>query len=265
MADNDENDQKCYIPDSTLVKFMGRKLRIEKMKEEIHLSTEASPSDSFKKEIRKNDRMKSHILDKFIFPSMANLTFFFECIAEYPELQKTFEDDIKELLGIKRNNPVSKIYGFMFSKLIDCILSWDVIHIKDPIRGRKNFRVDLMNVLQIIVANHFEEKISELNVPNTINILARNDMDRTWGWINMLKNSIGDQDELALRKDVKEIKKTIKELREYNKNNLKDSSRISILIDKHQSDIENHDAYIEKMLPGRTFEWAIKDLLRVDS
>jgi hypothetical protein len=51
---------------------------------------------------------------------MADLTFFFEAIALHPELQEIFENDIKNLLGVRHSG--SQEYGFMFINLIRSIM-----------------------------------------------------------------------------------------------------------------------------------------------
>ena len=76
---------------------MRLRLQREKDKRDPETTAEAF-SDKDKRKIRNLDRMKVYILNKHIFQAMANLTFFFESIAESPELQEVFEDDIKELL-----------------------------------------------------------------------------------------------------------------------------------------------------------------------
>ena len=38
---------------------------------------------------------------------MANLAFFFEVIARHPELEDVYGDDIRDLLGIRRNKSIS--------------------------------------------------------------------------------------------------------------------------------------------------------------
>lgn len=68
------------------------------------------------------DKEKVLILDKYIFPSMANLIFFFKSISRYPELKKIFDDDIKDLLGVRRINPEQNKYAYLFSQLVRSIL-----------------------------------------------------------------------------------------------------------------------------------------------
>ena len=76
---------------------------------------------------------KKEILNDFVFPSMANILFFFEALAEDEDfntesknkknfhLREVFRDDIKELLGIKRLNPKSGNYAFVFTSLLHSI------------------------------------------------------------------------------------------------------------------------------------------------
>ena len=53
---------------------------------------------------------------------MANLLFFFECISKYPVLEELFEDDIQDLLGIRRSDPQQQIIGHIVSRLLYWIL-----------------------------------------------------------------------------------------------------------------------------------------------
>jgi hypothetical protein len=52
---------------------------------------------------------------------MANLDFFFRAIAEYPKLQDVFENDLKDLLGIRRD-PSKYEYGYMLQRLLRAVL-----------------------------------------------------------------------------------------------------------------------------------------------
>ena len=48
---------------------------------------------------------------------MINLTYFFQFVASHEELQPIFEDDIKDLLGLRRENK-EKEFGYMFYYLL---------------------------------------------------------------------------------------------------------------------------------------------------
>ena len=97
------------------------------------------PSLASDPDYNKLKRRKNYIVDK-VFQSMANLLFFFESIGNVPsstwiritpdkrkrkideigreahkELQKLFEDDVKDLLGIRSKNPKDKKQSYAFS------------------------------------------------------------------------------------------------------------------------------------------------------
>lgn len=55
---------------------------------------------------------------------MINLTYFFQFVASHEELQPIFEDDIKDLLGLRRENK-KKEFGYMFHYLLKGTLEWD--------------------------------------------------------------------------------------------------------------------------------------------
>ena len=111
------------------------------------------------------DKEKVTILDKFIFPAMANLTFFFKSISRYQELKQIFENDIEDLLGVRRENPQYNKYGFIFSQLVLSILLIEEeayseeaadrddfpLHYQLDKTGKKNFRLRLNQILQDIV------------------------------------------------------------------------------------------------------------------
>ena len=63
------------------------------------------------------DTEKVDLLNNYIFPSMANVIFFFRCMSRYPRLKARFENDVKDLLGVRRENPRPDNYGFIFSAL----------------------------------------------------------------------------------------------------------------------------------------------------
>jgi hypothetical protein len=103
-----------YYPNHQLVRLMTNLL-------------EYATNIEYGQEVEKNrkrylDKEKVTILNEFVFPSMTNLAFFFRSISRYPELKKIFDDDVKDLLGINRENPKRDKYGFIFSDLVRAIL-----------------------------------------------------------------------------------------------------------------------------------------------
>lgn len=102
---------------------------------------------------------KTRILDDEIFQAIADIAFFFNVIGTHPEIQHEFDDDIQELLGVRRklpetydenygdksNNPKIPSYGFIFLALVEGILS---IHSGRP---GIDFRLRLTHELQRII------------------------------------------------------------------------------------------------------------------
>ena len=109
-------------------------------------------------------------LDQHIFPSMANLIFFFEHLVKYPELREVFETDLKELFGYiteldkktytkEQENSDGKIekvpyctiycqengYNNIIRRFMLSLLYWDIY--KDP----NNFRLGLIRDIQYVI------------------------------------------------------------------------------------------------------------------
>ncbi len=147
LHNNDHKKQdgiKHYIPNGDLVNFLGEQLHRRK---EIEAGREP-PEDDKGKRNNRIDRLKFHYLDK-IFKAMADLSFFFEAIARHPELEKIYEDDVRDLLGIRRKKPSDKS-GFMFYNLLYYILKVS----GSPFERReivKDFRLILTHCAEEIV------------------------------------------------------------------------------------------------------------------
>ena len=77
---------KSYLPERPIVNYMNEKLRFEKSESRIDLRGEALQENRTYSNLKKR---KVEVLDR-IFTSMANLTFFVECIAEERGAQKRF-------------------------------------------------------------------------------------------------------------------------------------------------------------------------------
>ena len=75
---------------------------------------------------------------------MADITFFFNAIGTHPNIQKVFDDDIKEILGVKRMDPKNTPYGFMFIMLVAGMLSVQF-------KTGKDFRLRLNELLHYII------------------------------------------------------------------------------------------------------------------
>lgn len=199
----DDIASRSYIPNRFLIEFMRLRLQREKDKRDPETTAEAF-SDKDKRKIRNLDRMKVYILNKHIFQAMANLTFFFESIAESPELQEVIEDDIKELL-FWRKKKIDKVQSenkkplaidqtqAVFTRLIDAMLIWN--ERKDP----NNFRLGLIYILHNIIF----QKINNLALTEFGDTIANNivqaDMGRAWAWTKLYAGRVEKDDEESNR------------------------------------------------------------------
>ena len=110
-----------YIdPDEELIAYFRKKLEVEEKADTFRNTGKKLPPD-IDSQSKSINSMKVEILKKYIFPAMANLDFFFRAIAEYPKFQEVFENDIKDLLGIRRD-PGKNEYGYMLQRLLRAIL-----------------------------------------------------------------------------------------------------------------------------------------------
>jgi hypothetical protein len=93
---------------------------------------------------------------------MANLVLFFKSIAAYPQLGEVFEDDIKDLLGIRRNNPQLNNYGFIIFNLLQSILQIGEGVYNEKRSHNKDFRLRLNQLLQETVWAKVDESLTDV-------------------------------------------------------------------------------------------------------
>jgi hypothetical protein len=165
MTKSPRNNKSSYTFSSKLDNFMKEQLQYLELKNIIddkknaegNISEEAWESISkeemkLNKNKRKLDRRKVYILDKHIFPSLANLVIFFDYLEKNPELRKLFEGDVKELLGFI--GQYAKYEDNIITRLLQSILKWDTN--SDP----NNFRLELISSIQ----NVLYHKITDLTL-----------------------------------------------------------------------------------------------------
>ena len=127
---------------------------------------------------------------------MANLTFFVECIAEEEELRRDFEDDFKDLLGIRRSDPANQVYGFVFYHLVTGILRAG----KETrtVRGQANvvdFSLIQNHQLQQIVRDKTKMALPrDLKSGGTLSAISNN-FEMVIGWTGLLANRIDRENE----------------------------------------------------------------------
>ena len=192
----------CYNPDETLVRFIQEWLRLHKMRETM-VKEGKDLSDEDKKKIRESDRMKVYILDNILFPSMANLIYFFEATASSKRLSDAFGDEVAELLDPRKakeaaqfsaNNMRFSGMQFRRNNLARLIIAILAIHEnKNKTKDKTpttDFRVGLMYQIQNIVGDMMDRLIAdEFSFGNQIWRSAIEDYGRMKGWLALLARS----------------------------------------------------------------------------
>lgn len=127
-------------------------------------------------------RMKNYYLNNLVFPAMANLTFFFEAVSEYPELRDEFESQILDLLGVRRTNPKISRYGFVFETLVACMM---FIQSKEG-----DFTVKFVHILERLISS----KVQGLDILETLDASVRiiKEIDSPKAWTELLASRVKD-------------------------------------------------------------------------
>jgi len=99
-----EDGQKRYIPDKHLSKWIVERVELEKRRQKFKEKRLGKERDEkLEKEFQKSRTEKTRLLDNVIFPSMTNLIYFFEALADNPTLKEIFEEGevLQELLDVR--------------------------------------------------------------------------------------------------------------------------------------------------------------------
>jgi hypothetical protein len=192
---------KRYQPDLAVTLLMIKLLQSKDAEEERQIMKSASKDqqqeyglneleEKARKHKRYLDKEKVAVLDKYVFQAMANITFFFKCVADYPTIREVFEDDIKDLLGVRREKPQEQDYGFIFFKLLYSVLLigqgvYDKTRIAD-----KDFRLRLNQILQEIVWSKVDASLTNVFKNASAQRVVSDDFHKTWAWTCMLADSV---------------------------------------------------------------------------
>jgi hypothetical protein len=189
-----KNGIKHYTPNVHLVDYFKNILQQNKSKRRQE-SARKSQEDN-----KNLPRMKVHYLDKHIFQAMADLMFFFQTIAEHKELQEVYEDDIKDLLGIRRAKPNELQYGFVFVELISVILSLRTREYEylnedeiDTSKIKKDYPLKLTYKLQEIIFDKLQQYLNDVFNNLEAQKAVAADLSRVLGWVGMLASNVSDE------------------------------------------------------------------------
>jgi hypothetical protein len=183
-----EKAQKCFIPDSKIIQYMQERLQLIADMEKVDAADE-----EFNSQVNRTDRRlrteKTRLLDKIIFPAMATLMYFFKFLAMHPELQPIFESDIRDLLGINRDDPHKQDTGFIFYDLMDYVLIGNKEgRFGEGPDGRLDFRLILTHIVQKIVAHKMRQSsVSILSMAPRF--IVMDDFHKVWAWTELLSHA----------------------------------------------------------------------------
>lgn len=265
-------DQDSYQPDQSLINYFHDLLHLLEVKKKNDTRGRQVQGKYSKDIIKEDQRLRTQksrkILPEIVFPSMANLLFFFEAIDENPELREVFESDIKELLGVRRLDPNIGNYGTVFKRLVGSIISAG--------KGFEptDFRVKLMHELHKVIEykmrgmldSIFWTESSDKSVgadESQISNWVGQDMGRAVSWTGVMASKINDEydkeyqvlsnSESILKRDKNGKLEKIEELPEEEINRRKDEI--------NQRKKKEFDKAVSKNRPKRTFLFDTKSLL----
>jgi hypothetical protein len=184
MPKNAQIEKQCYKPSDPLVRYLQNKLQYDKKRKEIFMHGKRDLSEEEVKEGRNLDRIKVHVLDKYIFPSMANLTVFLEYIAKNEELRRVFEDDLKELFfGKPDEKPNANI---VFQRFIQSAITWNWKNKENA----NDFRLALIYCLEHILFQYLTSIGLYLIDPTIANSVVSQDLSRVVMWTKLLARNV---------------------------------------------------------------------------
>jgi len=203
------NDEKSYIPDEKLVEFLQEWLQIHKKRDQLTQEGKELSSED-KKRLRELDRMKVYYLDNFIFPSMANLTYFFEAMAASPRFSTGFEDELEELLDPRKAKSAASVSSGMrmssmqfrrnnLARLVSAAI--DIPMEKYP-RGEPitDFRIGLIYQILNVVGDNMDSLLSHEHSMSQIWHSFFDDYRKMQGWLALITKSMKESEKEFDRK-----------------------------------------------------------------
>lgn len=189
---NRRKPQNGYGPDKEIIKIMRDLLWYQ--------DDVAGEQDVNKKHKRYLDKEKVRLLNDYVFPSMANIIFFFRAVSEYALLKEIFVNDIKDLLGVRRENPQPDNYGFIFSVLVRSVLltERDELYLKEEMPG-EDLSLRLNQILLEIVWARVKSSLTKVLKNPAARGVVENDFNRALAWVSMLAESAPEDNKLPHR------------------------------------------------------------------
>jgi hypothetical protein len=184
-----------YRPHPLLRRYMWEKSHIEKKKLKAMAGEGKVLTQKEKKRLEGIRTDKKRIIENIIFPSMANVLFFFESISQEPTLNETFKEDrnLEDILGIRRHSPSFDNYGIFFVRLLRSILYGGMIGY-----DKDDFRLRLMHEAHRVINSMVTSKLpfafqrmrpeySDYSITE-----SREAMRRALAWTEIMSKDVAD-------------------------------------------------------------------------
>jgi hypothetical protein len=188
---------KGYTCSEYLKGYLKETLSIEEIRKKKHLGGKITTTDD--RLIMNNNDRKVDVLNTYIFPSMANLIYFFEFLNENPELIDRFGDDIEDLFGLRAHKDPK---NFTFPRFVRAIIGEGYT---DNNNLKFNYRRRLLKIMQhsinqkamLLIAY---SKNDPLGIDDTRfrNMIAQ-DLEKALVWMNFLDRFTGNENKKSSR------------------------------------------------------------------
>lgn len=198
-------------PDEDLVSWFYERLELEKERKQYQHTIKGGGKlpNSLQKKLNTSAARKGELLNDIIFPSLANLIYFFEGLTFSPNLTKVFEKDLVDLLDPRssKKSADDRIKGlgmnttYVFHKnnlarLIAAIVQVDSLMIQGKEKPPKDFRYALMYQIMSIIHDKMQHFFTdEYGWVNQITISAHNDLGAVLGWMALVASVSNDKSE----------------------------------------------------------------------
>lgn len=210
-------ETKYYKPDEALVRWFSERLEFEKERKQLQSRKKAGGKlpNSFQKKLNNSSARKADILSDIVFPSMANLIYFFEAITMSPQLDKIFEKDLIDLLDPRstkkaaewRSESSTPQTSFIFrrnnfARLISAIVMVDRFMLEDG-KPVKDFRISLLYQMMSIINDKMRAFFeSEYGYVNQITKSALTNFQDILGWLALAASVTDDNSNKIPDRDI---------------------------------------------------------------
>lgn len=194
------NNKNVYTPSRGLVEYLQDLSQLV-----LKQAGKRSAADS-RASIRRS-RIKNHHLNKYVFPSMANVVVFLE-YASRKELRRIFDKDVKELLLGKSTSEYEKHYRPIFRRLIHAALSQTVDRKEDHTSNKflqEDYEELKSDDFKYLLAQMAQQEIGWMMLGVSLarfgsggiaQSLMKPDMGRAESWLNLLASGVKSESEL---------------------------------------------------------------------